>query len=203
MRDKPKPMRIFPILLITLPLIASACSSVPTFVVENYSLSLVVSDPDASLRQLRTMAAAMGGSIDDSSVSFSAYEVPDGTVAQATLTMRIPLYRLQHALARMKDGAMEVGYFNVSRENFTPEYELLVARRAELERSRDELVTLIEETSTVSQDALLANDLLHRIDSELDPILSRIRFLEQEAALPTISVELMPIEVRRLTAPVP
>ena len=203
MRNKPKPMRIFPLLLISLPLIASACSSVPTIVVENYTLSLVVSDADASLSQLRTMATAMGGSIDDSSVSFSAYEVPDGTVVQATLTMRIPLYRLQHALTRMKDGAIEVGYFYVSRENFTPEYELLVARRAELEQSRDELVTLIQGTSTLPQDALLANDLLHRIDSELDPVRSRIRFLEQEAALPTISVELMPIEVRRLTAPDP
>ena len=194
-------MRISSVLLITLPLIVSACSSAPTIVVENYGMSLVVSDADASLRQLRTMAAAMGSSIDDASVSFSAYEVPDGTVVQATLTMRIPLNRLQQALSRMEDGAIEVGYFNVSRENFTAEYELLIARRAELERSREELVSLIEEKSTLSQDALLAGDLLHRIDSELDPILSRIRFLEQEAALPTISVELMPIEVRRLTAP--
>ena len=196
-------MRISPILLISIPLIASACASAPAIVIENYTLSLVVSDPESSVIELRTMATAMGGFVDDSSVSFSAVEVTDGTVSQATLTMRIPSNRLQHALARMKNGAIEVGYFSVSRQNFTPEYEVLVARRTELEQSQDQLLTLIEETSTLPQDASLANDLLHKIEAELDPIRSRIQYLEEEAALPHISVELMPIEVRQLTAPNP
>ena len=196
-------MRISPILLISLPLIVSACASAPAIVVENYTLSLVVSDLDASVVQLRTMATAMGGFIDDSSVSYSAVEVTDGTVYQATLTMRIPLNRLQHALARMKDGAIEVAYFAASREDFTPEYGVLVARRTELEQSQAQFLTLIEEKSTLPQDASLANDLLHRIEAELDPIRSRIQHLEEEAALPHISVELMPIEVRQLAAPNP
>ena len=39
--------------------------------------------------------------------------------------------------------AIEVAYFYVSRQPFTPEYEVLVARWTELQQSQAQLLTLI------------------------------------------------------------
>ena len=189
-----------PLVVFLLPII-SACATAPAVVVENHTLSLVVDDPAASLEQFRTIADSTDGFIEDSSVSFSAFEVPGGTVYQATFTMRVPVHYLQQTLTRMKDGGIDVGYYYFSRQDFTLEHDILRSRRAELEQSRDDLLNLIDEKYAQPSDTILANDLLHGLESELHSVESRMQHLEDESSLPYIYVELVPIEVRRLTVP--
>jgi len=195
-----KPHISFPLALCLFALV-SACSTRAATVVETHSLILVVEDPAASLAQLRALARYAGGFVEDSSVSFSVYEVPRGAVYQATFTMRVPPRCMQGTLAQMEDGAIEIAYHSYSRQDFTLEHDLLESRRAEFEHSRDRLLNLIDEKYAQPTDAELANDLLQALRTELHSVESRIGQLENESSLSYIYVELIPIEVRQLTVP--
>jgi hypothetical protein len=96
-------------------------------VIENADLAIVVKDPKARMAEITALANEFGGFVVSSNLyqSFS----PNGQeVPEATIVIRVPSERLDEALARIKEGAVDINYENRSGQDVTNIYVDLQAQ---------------------------------------------------------------------------
>lgn len=115
------------------------------------------------------------------------------------ITFRVPAERFDDALTGLQGLAKKVLSRTVSGDDVTEEFVDLESRLRNLEATRSRLQEFLDKATTV-EEALKVNDSLSQIQGEIEQIKGRAQFLQQSAALSTITVYLTPVPVTPLVA---
>ena len=157
-------------------------------VIKNASLSIVVEEPGTTLDAISNLAVELGGFV----VSSNLYrmEVEGGLeVPQANITIRVPVEKLDQALADIKSGAGQILNENISGQDVTQEYTDLASRLRNLENAEQQL-TVIMEQAYETEDVLSVYNRLVEVQEQIELIKGQMQYYEQSAALSAISVNI-------------
>jgi len=169
-------------------------------VIQNVDMSIVVADPKARMGEISDLAVAMGGFVVSSNLYQSTYgpnqiEVPEGSV-----TIRVPSERLDEALEKIKEGAVDINYENRSGEDVTSQYVDLQSRLKAKQAAEKKLLEFLENADK-TEDALSVYVQLQQIQSDIEVLKGQIKYYEESAALSAVSIHLVaeetvkPIEI--------
>lgn len=159
---------------------------VDRLIIKTASLALEVPDVAAAERALRQRVEALGGFV----VSVQTYGT--GAEQSSTVVLRVPVERFETLLGDIEGLAHKVLRRNVSGDDVTEEYVDLESRLRNLEATNTRLLDLLARAQNV-EEALKVNQALNDIQEQIERIKGRMQYLEQSAAMSTITVELVPV----------
>jgi hypothetical protein len=158
-------------------------------VIQNVELSIIVTDVNARVNDIQSMAKAMGGFI----VSVNIYQtaVNDGEpVPQANIVIRVPQEKLDDALNQVKAGVVDVQNENRSGQDVTDQYVDLQSRLKAKQAAEQQLLTIMQDAKR-TEDVLAVYSQLQQIQSDIEVLKGQIKYYEQSAALSAISVNVI------------
>jgi hypothetical protein len=171
--------------------LAGPATTVERMVVRNATLSLVVSDPRASVDEIAQMADEMGGYVVTSNVYSSTFGVAAVVADQGSITIRVPVERLDEVVSRIEEGATEVRTENVSGEDVTATYTDLASQLRNYQAAEEQLREILA-SATRTEDVMLIFNQLTQVRGQIEMIQGQMRYYEESAALSAINVELIP-----------
>ena len=157
-------------------------------VIENADLAIVVKDPRARMKEISDLAKQMGGFVVSSNLfqdTSTGREVPQGNIV-----IRVPSEKLDEALTKIKEGAVDVPHENRSGQDVTSQYVDLKAQLTAKEAAEKKLLEIMDQ-ATRSEDVLNAYLQVQTIQTEIEQLKGQIKYLEESAALSAISVQLI------------
>lgn len=113
---------------------------------------------------------------------------------RSIITFRVPAERFEETLAGVQGLAKRVLARTISGDDVTEEFVDLESRMRNLEATRTRLLDLLEKATRV-EDALNVNNALTQVQGEIEQIKGRMQYLQQSAALSTITLTLVPVPV--------
>lgn len=155
------------------------------------SLTIVVKDTEEALEDIESLATQLGGYISD----LQTWRLDDQLAG--TVTLRIPAESFDQARERIKGLALEVEGENVSGQDVTEEYIDLEARLGNLEMAEEELRELLASAQETHKDAdsiLAIYQEITNVRQQIEQIKGRMQYLENAAALATLTISLTPEE---------
>jgi len=168
-------------------------------VIENADLAIVVKDPKARMAEINALANEFGGYIVSSNLyqSFTSFgmEVPE-----ASIVIRVPSERLDEALTRIKEGAVDIDYENRSGQDVTNIYVDLQAQLKAKQAAEEKLLEIMDQ-ATRAEDVLAIYLQVQTVQTEIEQLKGQIKYYEESAAMSSISVRLIaeegtqPIEI--------
>ena len=160
--------------------------AVQRLVIKTADLSLQVDSARDAEAALRALVGQLGGYVVKVETS--------GTdeAMSSHVTFRVPADRFDQALSGVQGLAKKVLARTVGGDDVTEEFVDLEARLKSLEASRDRMQVLLDRANTV-EDALKVNQALSDLQGQIEQIKGRKQYLQQSAALSTISVSLSPV----------
>jgi len=161
-------------------------TAVDRLIIKTASLALEVPDVAAAEHALRQRVEALGGFV----VSVQTYGT--GAEQSSTVVLRVPVERFEALLSDIEGLARKVLRRSVSGEDVTEEYVDLESRLRNLEATNTRLLDLLARAQTV-EEALKVNQALTDIQGQIEWTKGRMQYLEQSAAMSTITVELVPV----------
>lgn len=169
-------------------------------VIGNADLAIVVKDPTARMKQISALAAEMGGYVVSSNLSQSYYGPNSIEVPEATIVIRVPSERLDEALERIKEGAVDINYETTSRQDVTSQYVDLQSQLKAKQAAEKKLLEILDQAIR-AEDVLAIYLQVQQVQSEIEVLKGQIKYYEESAALSSISVRLIaeesaqPIEI--------
>jgi hypothetical protein len=167
---------------------AGDSQGVERLIIRNANLSIVVRNTESAVEEIDALAAELGGYVIESSIS----EYREGK--QARLRLRVPAEELDSALERIREISMEVRRESISGQDVTDEYVDLQSRLRHLEATEERLLTFMEEAED-TEAALEVYDRLQNIQAQIEQTRGRMQYLEQSAAMATITLDVTPSEL--------
>jgi hypothetical protein len=155
-------------------------------VIKTADLSLQVENVTQAEAAVRARAQALGGYV----VKVQTSGADD--YINTTITFRVPANRFDDALAGVEGMAKKVLSHTVGGDDVTEQYVDLDSRLRNLEATRDRLLTFLNKADKV-EDALAVNQSLTEVQGQIEQIQGRKKYLEQSAAVSTITVALAPV----------
>lgn len=167
-----------------------APSDVPVerLIIRNAYLDLVVRDTEAALDEINNVVDDLGGFVVQMSVS------QYGGAKRGSVELRVPAEKLDEALDAFRGLATEVQSENVSGQDVTDEYVDLQSRLRSKEATEAKLLEFLDEAED-TEAALSVYAQLERIQTEIEVLKGRMQFLEQSAAMSSVSISLTPDEL--------
>ena len=162
-------------------------------ILKSASLRLVVDAADSSLAAITAMAEKMGGWVVTSSTSMVTTAAGQ-SVAQGSITIRVPSDKLDEALSQIKSGAGKVEYENVSGQDVTQQYVDLSSRLTNLEAAEVQLRKIMDEARK-TEDVLNVYNQLVSTRGEIEQIRGQIQYFDEASAYSSISVDLIPTAI--------
>lgn len=152
------------------------------------SIALVVRDTQESVDAITAMVDEAGGYVASSNL-YEASEALRGTV-----TVRVPADRYQSVLDQLRSLALRVERETANSQDVTEEFTDLQARKTNLEFTEEALQQLLEERQRTgsTSDILEVYRELTNIRGQIEQIEGRLRYLANQSALSTITIELTP-----------
>jgi hypothetical protein len=169
-------------------------------VIKNADMAIVVKDPKESMKAIVALAEGMGGYVISSNLYESTYGPNNISVPEASVSIRIPAEKLTEALEAIKKDAVEVNYENVTGQDVTDQYVDLTSRLA-AKQAAEKKLTQIMEAAEKTEDVLAVYIQLQQIQSEIEVLKGQIKYIDQSAAMSSVSVRLIaeegaqPIEI--------
>ena len=157
-------------------------------VIENAELAIVVEDPETRMAEIGDMARQMGGFVVSSNFyqdTSTGRELPQGNI-----TIRVPSESLDEALATVKEGALDVPRENRYGEDVTSQYVDLQAQLKAKQAAEEKLLEIMDQ-ATRAEDVLAIYLQVQNVQTEIEQLTARIKYLEESAALSAINVQLM------------
>ena len=151
-------------------------------VIQTGFMSIEVGDVQAASAQVQLTAEALGGFVENSSVS------GDKDEAFADITIRVPAASFSEALERIRRIG-EVRSESLNAQDVTDQFIDLEARLNAATREEASLLDLLGRADDV-QDVLIIERELTRIRSDIERVQGQLNFLERRVALSTLSVSL-------------
>jgi hypothetical protein len=158
-------------------------------IVRTAALTLVVSDTEASVAHIKSIASALGGYVVDTSLW------RDGGQLRGTVTVRVPAESLDDALSQFKGLAVKVERESGNSQDVTEEYSDLGAQLRNLEATEQELLELLKtvrEKTGKAEDILAVHRELTQIRGQIEQLKGRMQYLERTSAMSSVTVELIP-----------
>ncbi len=157
-------------------------------IIRNASLDIVARDTEAMVEEIGALADELGGYVIESNLS----EYQEGM--RAYLRLRVPGEKLDPALDRIREIAMEVRRESMSGQDVTDEYVDLQSRLRHLEATEERLLAFMEDAED-TEAALEVYDRLQGIQAQIEQTKGRMQYLEQSAAMATITLDITPSEL--------
>jgi hypothetical protein len=157
-------------------------------IIRDASLSLVVPDTEAALDEINGLVDELGGYVVES----NTYQYQEGQ--RASVRFRVPAEDLDVALDRIRDLASEVRSQNVSGKDVTEEYVDRKSSLRYLEATEARLLEFLEEAED-TESALAVYEQLREVQAQIEQVKGRIQYLEQSAAMATVSLDIIPDEL--------
>jgi hypothetical protein len=167
---------------------AGPAITVDRLIIRNAWLDLVVPDTEDALDEIEDVVREMDGFVVESNV----YQY--GESKRATVQIRIPADKLDEALEHFRGMATEVRSENISGQDVTDEYVDLQSRLRSKEATEAKLLEFLEEAED-TEAALEVYAQLERIQTDIEVIKGRMQYLEQSAAMSSVTIELTPDEL--------
>ncbi len=168
-------------------------------VIENADLAMVVKDPKARMAEINALANELGGYVVSSNLyqSFTSFgmEVPE-----ATIVIRVPSERLDEALNRIKEDAVDIQHENRSGQDITNIYVDLQAQLKAKQAAEAKLLEIMDE-ATRAEDVLAIYLQVQQVQTEIEQLKGQIQYYDESVAMSSISVRLIaeegtqPIEI--------
>ena len=157
-------------------------------VVRTADLDLIVPDTEKAMDQIEALAEELGGYV----VSLNTYQYQEGV--EASITFRVPADSFDTAIERVREIATTVRRESISGQDVTEEYVDLEARLRHLQAKEAQLLEFLdqaEDTEAVMQ----VYEELSRTQEEIERVRGRMQYLENQTAMATITVSLIPDEL--------
>lgn len=167
---------------------APAGVGVERLIIRDASLDLVVRDTEEALDVIGDVVKDLDGYI----VQMNVYQY-DGAKS-ASIQLRLPAEKLDEALEAFRGLATEVQHETVSGQDVTDEYVDLQSRLRSKEVTEAKLLEFLDEAED-TEAALSVYAQLERIQTEIEVIKGRMQYLEQSAAMSSVSISLTPDEL--------
>jgi hypothetical protein len=137
---------------------------------------------------ITTLANEQGGYVSNANI-YQSNEVPRGSI-----TIRVPAEKYEETLAKLRAMALRVERENTGTQDVTEEFVDLEARKANLEHTEAALQKLLDDRQQLGRtsDILEVHRELTNIRGQIEQIEGRMRYLANQAALSTITIELTP-----------
>ena len=168
-------------------------------VIQNADLAIVVSDPQARMSEINALASEFGGYVVSSNL-FQSFTSFGKEVPEATIVIRVPSQRLNEALERIKAGAVDINYENLSGQDITNIYIDLQAQLKAKQAAEAKLLEIMDE-ATRAEDVLAIYLQVQQVQTEIEQLKGQIQYYDEAVALSSISVRLIaeegtqPIEI--------
>ncbi len=135
-------------------------------VIENADLAIVVKDPKARMAEITALANEMGGYVVSSNLyqSFTSFgqEVPE-----ATIVIRVPSERLDEALTRIKEDAVDINYENRTGQDITNIYVDLQSQLKAKQAAEAKLLEIMDQ-ATRAEDVLAIYLQVQQVQTEIE-----------------------------------
>ncbi len=168
-------------------------------IIANANVSMVVSDAEAAVEGIETLASDVGGYLADVQLSKDRYGETE--VLRGSLTLRVPGDSLDAALERLQALATDVRNLNVSRQDVTDQYSDLDAQLRNLRATETELLALLTEVrqkpNAKVEDILAVHRSLMQVREEIETLQGRKNLLDNQISFSTIWIELIPDSINR------
>lgn len=158
-------------------------SSGERLVVVTGDLELIVPDVETSLEEIAALAKESGGYVLKSSADNA------DKWQSAEITIRVPADQFDDLLGRVKALGSQVLRENLQGRDVTEEYVDLEGRLKGLQSTLAQLDQLMEKAQTV-EEALKVSVERGKIQEQIEQTLGRMQYLENQAALATLTVSL-------------
>lgn len=174
-------------------------ANVERIVIQNADLAVVVSNVEARMSEIQSMAEEMGGFVVSSNL-YQTYTNNSVLVPEASITIRVPAENLDEALETIKAGAVEVRSETRSGQDVTAEYVDLKSRLKNYEAAERELSELLENAASTEDVINIFNQLAYYRE-QIEITKGQIQYYEEAAALSAITIRLIaeatiqPIEI--------
>jgi hypothetical protein len=158
-------------------------------IVRTDDLSLIVTDAQAALDSINSLAGSLGGYIAGSNTWRENEQL------RSRVTVRLPADKLDTALADIKKLAVRVEKENLSGQDVTEEFTDLGAQLKNLEATEVELrqlLTDVREKTQRAEDVLQVYRELETTRGEIERVKGRMQYLSQTTALATLNIDLIP-----------
>ena len=168
-------------------------------VIQNADLAIVVKDPKARMKEISDLAKEFGGFVVSSNL-YQSFTALGKEVPEASIVIRVPSERLDEALARIKEGAVDIDYENRSGQDVTSQFVDLQSQLKAKEAAEKKLLEIMDQ-ATRAEDVLAIYLQVQIVQTEIEQLKGQIKYLEESADLSAISVRLIaeegtqPIEV--------
>lgn len=169
-------------------------------VIRNADLAIVVKDPKARMAEITKLAEKMGGFVVSSNLYQSFYGPNNTEVPEATITIRVPVEKLDEALGSIKEAAVDINYENVTGQDVTSEYVDLQSRLTAKQAAEKKLLGILDKAEK-AEDVLAIYMQIQNVQTEIEILKGQIKYYKESAALSAISVRLIaeagtqPIEI--------
>ena len=160
-------------------------------IVRTIDMRMQVGEVASSLDAIAALAVEMDGFVVSSNRSRKH---------SAFVSFRVPAERLDEAVLRLRDMAVEVEREDRSSQDVTEEYFDARARLGSLEAERDAYQELFKSANQV-EDALKVRQALTQVQGEIEVLQGRINLLERTSALSLINV-VLELESQEMTVDV-
>ena len=180
---------------------SSDAASVPSedrLVIRNYGMRVEVETVETSIDDIRALTDAAGGTITALNVSTDVdgpvyrYEaegtLSDGAPLAAYMTVRVPAEKLDGFIADIADLGKVLREY-ASEQDVTQEHVDLSARLANLQAQEERLRSFFEQATKV-EEMLAIEAELGRVRGEIESMQAQIDYLERQAAMATLTIEL-------------
>ena len=158
-------------------------------VIQNADLAIVVKDPKTRMAEIAKLATDMKGYVVSSNL-YQSYTNLGKEVPEASIVIRVPAERLDEALGKIKEGAVEVQNENRSGQDVTSVYVDLQAQLTAKEAAEKKLLEIMD-TATKAEDVLAIYMQVQNVETEIEQLKGQIKYYEESAALSAISVRLI------------
>ena len=170
--------------------VASQQAAQDRLVIKNADLAIVVKDPAARMKQISDLAVEMGGFVVSSNLYQSYYGPNSIEVPEATVVIRVPSERLDEALEKIKEGAVDIDHENISGQDVTSQYVDLQSQLKAKQAAEKKLLEILDQ-ATRAEDVLAIYLQVQQVQSEIEVLKGQIKYYEESAALSSISVRLI------------
>jgi len=152
-------------------------------VIQNSSMSLLVSDVRETGDAILSYVDSIGGFMVNSS-----YNRPEES-AFGTITMRVPTDRLSEALDTFRSNAVKVTNETLQGTDVTEQYTDIEARLETLNKTKAKFEQILDQATEI-QDILQVNQQLIYIQNQIDSLIGQRDALEKNASLTKITIYL-------------
>lgn len=166
----------------------------PRKLIRTVNLQLEVRDTQKVAAQVEALANRLGGYISGSNGQ------RQGELMYYSLTLRVPVERLDEALKAIRSMAIRVNQEHQQVDDVTDQYVDLDARMRTLEATETELRALLAESRQRGQkvaDIMAVYQQLIEVRTQIEQIRGQLNSFDKLAALSTINLELVPTEAAR------